>query len=167
MPLDSVEIEKFNILFSEADKNNNGYLPKEDVLPFFEKLGIIDNISEKSQATIIEGLSCRGEVKISKSILEDFYTIINDQDDIGLLKVCLRGMTEPKKLNINLAQAIELSTMLGVPKTKGELLGPNDDESKKSFSFSDLADLFYEINIPNDSNQFEGFDVTSKCCLLI
>lgn len=166
MPLNAEEIEKFNDLFSESDKKNNGYLPKEDVLPFFEKLGIKDNLSEKAQTTVVEGLSCRGEIKITKQILENFYTVIKDQDDLGLLKVCLRGMTEPKKLNISLTQAIELSTMLGIPKTKGELLGPNEDELK-SFSFSNLADLFYEIKIPKESSQFDGFDISSKCCLLI
>ena len=166
MPLDSDEIENFNKLFSEADKKNNGYLSEEEVLLFFEKLGIRDNISEKAQPIIVKGLSCHGEIKITQPVLENFYSVIKDQDDLELLKVCLRGMTEPKKLNINLSQAIELSTMLGVPKTKGELLGPNGDESKR-FSFSDLADLLYEINIPNDSNQFDGLGVKSKCCLLI
>lgn len=167
MPLDPEEIEKFNKLFSEFDKNNNGYISKEEVLPFFEKLEIKDNIlSIKAQSTIIEGLSCRGRVEITKSILENFYTVIKDQDDLGFLKVCLRGMTEPKKLNINLEQAMELSTMLGIPKTKGELLGLNEDETKY-FSFSDLAYLLYEISIPKETNQYDDFKNSSKCCLLI
>ncbi|OHS93994.1 hypothetical protein TRFO_11488 [Tritrichomonas foetus] len=164
MPLEPEEIEKINKIFEEVDVKKNGYIPKEDILALLDKLGIKDNLSEGAQKAVVEGLTCHDKVKVTNDIVENFYTVIKDKDDLGLLKICMRGVTEPSRTKVNLQEAMELSTILGIPKTQAELAGDDDD---KSFSFSQLAEIFYGIEIPADANQFDGIQLGSTCCLLL
>lgn len=164
MPLSQEEVDNFNKLFIEFDKNNNGYLVDQDAITLYSKMKIFDNLPAKTVSLAVRGLSCNGEIELSKSILENFCVAIKEQNNIELLRACLCGMTTPRKPNIDLNQALELSSLLGIPKTLGEMLSPGDDI--KEFSFSYLANIFYDISIPEDSSQFDGMSDVSRCCYL-
>ena len=164
MPLDLDFVADVEKRFSEVDQKSRGYITKEEILPLLDKLGIKENLSESAQSAVVEGLSCKDKIKVTKEVIVNFCTVIHDKDDLGLLKVCMRGVTVPGKPKVSIQQAMELSEMLGIPKTTAELQGNSDD---KTLTFPQLAEIFYNIEIPKEATQFDGMQLGSKCCLLI
>ena len=164
MPLSQDEINEVAQSFAILDVERKGFLNKRQVASLFTDLKI--NLTEDQSTVIVDGMF-NGKKKADLSFCINVVSLLHDEDQLGFLKICFRGIDQQATRQVNLDQAIRISQLVGVPKEASDFSRYIIDERHPVLSFSNLADVILGITIPKNADPFNGMEDRSTCCLLI
>lgn len=164
MPLSQDELEEVSKSFEILDVDKKGYLTKEQVHSLFTDLKI--NLPDRSSKMIIDGMMC-GKNKATLSACSGAVALIHDQDELGILKICFRGIDKTFSGCLTSEEGSWIAEALEKNITAQDLKEKNNNEEDRSFTFAMLAKFILDIDLPADADPFNGVEKQSSCCLLI
>ena len=164
MPLSQAEIKEVEISFNILDVDKKGFLNKQQVNSLFNDLKI--NLSDEQSTVIIDGMF-NGKTKADLPFCVNVVSMLHDEDELGFLKICFRGLDKLATRQLTLEQAVRLSEIVGNPKTSSDFSKYVTDQHYTALSFSNTADIILGIKIPENADPFNGMGENSTCCLLI
>ncbi|EAY21929.1 hypothetical protein TVAG_249890 [Trichomonas vaginalis G3] len=163
MPLTNEEIVEVINSYNLLDIEKVNKLNRSQIVSLFQDLKI--PLTDQQKDVIINGmLACNQKATLNNCI--NIISCLHDHDDLGILKICFRGIDQRRTRKVNLDQAVEISQVIGKPMTKEDLSKSIPSNISKEFTFSDLSKLILGINIPENADPFNGIEDRSACCYI-
>ena len=164
MPLSQEEVDEVTNSFNILDVDKKGYLDKQQILSLFSDLKI--HLTDEQSTVVADGmLACRTKATMQACI--NTISLLHDEDELGFLKICFRGIDTLATRSVDMQQALKLSGLVGKQKNESDFQKYVTDSDHPTFSFSNLADVILDLNIPEDADPFNGMADQSACCLII
>lgn len=164
MPLTQDEIAEVTESFNLIDIERKNRLTKDQLTSLFQDLKI--KLNDQQRDVFIDGMLAYNQKGTLQNCINTI-SCIQDQDELGMLKICFRGIDKFCDRRLNVDQASLLSQVINKNMTKEELSGTLPPNQVKEFTFPMLAKTLLNITIPDTVDPYNGLSDKSSCCLLI